>query len=314
MVWRTYKNVERLTKDNTLQTVDLGLIHSSAASSLTELILNRLISQDEITQAVGPSKLVKYWPPALKEWTTKAARDAFFSSPSLPRLLKPDAIKKTIADGINQKLIAYAGKTASGNYEPFLFEPSTGVDESDIEISDDFVLLRAKDATAHKEPRRLARIEISPRAPPPNQVIRSSSRPPATTSTETLSAALIVTWSSTGGTIDQDGRFSASELGSFRIEARSDSVMGTATISVQTAPPPPPPPPRKDSPGTGRFPPQKWMNFYTKVLSPLVSTTPGLKLQVNSRFPQVTRAIEAKVEAAKAALRDLGLPEDVQMR
>jgi hypothetical protein len=28
--------------------------------------------------------------------------------------LKPDAIKRTIADGINQKLIAYAGKTATG--------------------------------------------------------------------------------------------------------------------------------------------------------------------------------------------------------
>ena len=83
-----------------------------------------LRSEDEITQAVGPSKLIKYWPPALKEWTTKAARDAFFSSPALPRLLKPDAIKKTIADGVNQKLIAYAGKTASGQYEPFIFEPS----------------------------------------------------------------------------------------------------------------------------------------------------------------------------------------------
>ncbi|HZW32476.1 MAG TPA: DUF499 domain-containing protein, partial [Isosphaeraceae bacterium] len=75
-VWRTYKHVVRLVKDNTLQEIDLGLVHSSAAGSLTELILNRLRSQDEITESVGPNKLIKSWPPALKEWTTKAARDA----------------------------------------------------------------------------------------------------------------------------------------------------------------------------------------------------------------------------------------------
>ncbi len=98
--------------------IDLGLINSSAAGSLAELYVNRLIERDEITESVGPNKLIKAWPPANKEWTTKAARDAFFSSPTLPRLLKPDAIKRTIADGVNQKLIAYAGKTSSGPMIP----------------------------------------------------------------------------------------------------------------------------------------------------------------------------------------------------
>ena len=116
--------------------------------SLTELILNRLISQDEITQAVGPSKLIKYWPLRSRSGRPKPPATPSSRRPRLPRLLKPDAIKKTIADGVNQKLIAYAGKTASGSYEPFIFEPSSGVDESDIEISDEFVLLRARDATA----------------------------------------------------------------------------------------------------------------------------------------------------------------------
>ncbi len=132
--------------DNTLQEIDLGLVNSSAAGSLAELYVNRLRERDEITDSVGPNKLIKAWPPANKEWTTKAVRDAFFSSPTLPRLLKPDAIKRTIADGVNQKLIAYAGKTASGQYDPFIFEPDTGVDENDIEISDEMVILRAKDA------------------------------------------------------------------------------------------------------------------------------------------------------------------------
>ena len=88
-----------------------------------------------------------------------------------------------------------------------------------------------------------------------------------------------VTWSATGGTIDQAGRFSAEEIGDFRVDARSDSFVGTATISVQTAPPPPPPP-GKGCAWQGTVPPQKWMNFYTKVLSPLVSTTPGSDLLI----------------------------------
>ena len=115
-VWRTYKNIVRLAKDNTLQTLDLGLVHSSSAATLTELYLNRLQSQDEITENLGASKLMKAWPPALTEWTTKAARDAFFSSPSLPRLLKPEpAIRKAIANGVNQKLLAYATKAGAAS-------------------------------------------------------------------------------------------------------------------------------------------------------------------------------------------------------
>jgi hypothetical protein len=154
-VWRTYKHVLLLGRDNTLQEIDLGLVNSSAAGSLVELILNRLRERDEVTETVGASKLVKSWPPAIKEWTTKAVRDAFFASPTLPRLLKPDAIKRTIADGVNQKLLAYAGKSASGGYEPLIFEPDSGLIEADIEISEDFVLLKAEDARLLKECTRI---------------------------------------------------------------------------------------------------------------------------------------------------------------
>ncbi len=41
-VWRTYKNVFLLGDDNQLRRIDLGLVHSSAASSLVELILQPL--------------------------------------------------------------------------------------------------------------------------------------------------------------------------------------------------------------------------------------------------------------------------------
>ena len=52
------------------------------------------------------------------------------------------------------------------------------------------------------------------------------------------------------------------------------------------------------------------MNFYTKVLSSLVST-PGLKLQVRFEVPPGDTATDAKIEAARVALRDLGLSEDI---
>lgn len=44
-----------------------------------------------------PTRLAKYWPPALPEWSTKSVRDAFYASPKFPRLLKPEAVKETIS-------------------------------------------------------------------------------------------------------------------------------------------------------------------------------------------------------------------------
>jgi hypothetical protein len=52
------------------------------------------------------------------------------------------------------------------------------------------------------------------------------------------------------------------------------------------------------------------MNFYTKVLSSLVST-PGLKLRVQFEVPPGDAATGAKIEATKTALRELGLSEDL---
>ena len=51
--------------------IDLGQITSSMAGSLVELYVNELSRTDEITPGVGANKLLKYWPPALTEWSTK---------------------------------------------------------------------------------------------------------------------------------------------------------------------------------------------------------------------------------------------------
>ncbi len=309
-VWRAYKFLLLLGKDNTVQKIDLGLVNSSAAGSLAELYVNRLRERDEITDGVGANKLIKAWPPANKEWTTKAVRDAFFSSPSLPRLLKPDAIKRTIADGINQKLIAYAGNTASGQYAPFLFEPDSGVDENDIEISDEMVILRANDAILVREPPRLTRIEIRP---------SSSTVRPGESITLTSSCfdqhgrsvdCNAVHWSTSGGTIDEQGRFVAADAGDYRIHATCQSLTSTAEVRVNDGIIDPPPP--QGFGWKGSVHPQKWMNFYTKVLSRFAAS-PGLKLEVSFRVAPGEEVTEAKIEEAKAALRELGLSEDSRM-
>ena len=59
---------------------------------------------------------------------------------------------------------------------------------------------------------------------------------------------------------------------------------------------------------TGTIPPQKWMTFYTKVLSRFANTQ-GLKLRVDFQVPAPADEAQAKAlaEAAQAGLRDLGL-------
>ena len=61
---------------------------------------------------------------------------------------------------------------------------------------------------------------------------------------------------------------------------------------------------------SGEIPPQKWMNFYTRMLSRLVAT-PGLKLTVSFEHTPVAGVTSQAVEDTKAALRELGLKADL---
>jgi hypothetical protein len=73
-VWRCYNNVALLGKTNEVRFIDLGNMHSSAAASIVQFIINGLMHVDEIQTGIGP------------KWNTKAVRDAFFASPLFPRL------------------------------------------------------------------------------------------------------------------------------------------------------------------------------------------------------------------------------------
>ena len=70
-IFRAYRHVYLLGKDNKLRHVDLGQITSSSAASLVELILRELERNDEVTAGVSPGKLVKYWP---RRWSSGQRR------------------------------------------------------------------------------------------------------------------------------------------------------------------------------------------------------------------------------------------------
>ena len=142
-VWQAYKNVFLLEENNELRKIDLGKIHSSAATSIVELILSRLQQVDLLTNVVSVNTLVNNWPPALPEWTTKALRDAFYASPKFPRITSPDVVKATIAKGVTDKKLGYAGKKGA-EYDPIIYKKP--LNSGDVDFGDDFIVVRAEDA------------------------------------------------------------------------------------------------------------------------------------------------------------------------
>lgn len=160
-VWRTYKTIVLLDKDNSLRRIDLGLVHSSAADSMTAYILSRLTQDGDVASSINSSYLTRHWSPVYKEWSTKSIRDAFFASPQFPRLLSGDAIKETIASGVSSGHFAYVAKV-DGGYDPFIFNES--ITREQIEIAEDVFILKKEDAEIYKE---RGHVEPPPTPPEP---------------------------------------------------------------------------------------------------------------------------------------------------
>ncbi|MCD6223882.1 MAG: DUF499 domain-containing protein, partial [Deltaproteobacteria bacterium] len=266
-VWRTYKNVYLLDKNNQWKCNDLGLVHSSAADSLIGLILNRLRQDGDLEEeTISPNFLVRNWPPAFIEWSTKSVRDAFFASPQFPRLLNPETIKQTIADGVTRGLFGYAGlpvrertqtgKTTRGQYSPFYF--ATSMNAFDIEISEDVFLIPKEKA----------------------QAIQSGQ------------------WSVDSGQKDMGGEETSvvSEQSAEFIKLTTDHSSLITEISWE-----------------GEVPPQKWMNFYTKVLSKF-ATGEGLKINLKFEAKPEGGISSQKIEETKVHLRELGLQDKINVK
>jgi len=260
-VWRTYKNVMFLGKDNQVRTVDLGLVHSSAAESLVQFVVNHLRQADEIQSGISPNFLVRNWPPAFKEWSTKAVRDAFYASPLFPRLVNPDAIKQTVARGVQDGVLAYVSKTHDGRYQPFAFERS--IQPEDVELSDEVFIITRETALAFREQQLARTAQQTPATPYIDQTSTSRSAEPNEAGTPVTASLL---------------------------------PLSAAVVSSMT--------------WTGDVPAQKWMNFYTRVLSKFV-TGGGLRLTVKVEVAPEGGVANQKLEETRAALRELGLNDTV---
>ncbi len=267
-VWRTYKNVMLLGKDNKMRLVDLGLVHSSAAESMVALIMNRLRQDGDVESGVSPNFLVRNWPPAFKEWATKSVRDAFFASPQFPRLLNGEVVRDTIVKGVCEGILAYVGKTASGDYDPFVFRKSVTLD--DVELSEDVYIVTKDTAEAYLKSKAKPSVVVPGLETPIPPTKPGQTPTPVTPTGKTVP---------TGGT----GTISPPA-------APSDTVVKLTW--------------------TGAVPAQKWMNFYTKVLSKFASGK-GLTLTVTVEAAPEGGVSGQKVEETKVALRELGLEDNV---
>ena len=313
-IWRSYKNIYLLGKDNKLKRIDLGMINSSAGETIIKYIINRLRQDGEIEEGISPNFIIRNWPPAFKEWSTKSVRDAFFASPLFPRLLNPDSIKETIARGVSNSLLAYIGKTKSGTYNPFHFEESMSA--SDVEISDEMYIVTAEEANKHKEPPKLSTLSIHPTyiQIEPGKKVAFNFKGYDQHSREIK--VNHVSWSASGGKVDDRGVFTAnSSEGRFIITAESENVTTSGEIIISKTPsdiPPPKPDTSKSFTWSGEIAPQKWMNFYTKILSKY-ATGKGLKVNVSIDISPDGGLSKESIEELKAALKELGLDDRLML-
>jgi len=310
-IFRTYRHVYLLGKDNKLRQIDLGQITSSSAGSIVELILRELQRCEEITDGISPAKLIKYWPPALVEWSTKAVRDAFYSSPQLSRLLNPNSIKRTISDGVTQGLLACASKDASGRLKLEKYKES--LTEADVEISDDVYILKAEEAQNLLEPPRLTSMVVRPEQPNPirpgeqiafqisgiDQYGRPFSAGPFawTASSGSITDAGVYTAGTTGGlhsvrvTTGDREAIAEVRVRNYQPESDDDDVHDDDKPVVK--------PGKQVLRWCGMVPPQKWMNFYTKVLTRFASS-PDLKLEVSIEIPIDREQAQSKTDETRS--------------
>lgn len=316
-VWRTYKNVALLGRDNKVRVVDLGLVHSSQANSMIKLIVDRLRQDGDIETGISPNFLVRNWPPAFTEWSTKAVRDAFFASPQFPRLLDGDSVKDTIARGVSSGILAYVGKS-SGGYKPFVFGSSLTADE--VEVSEDMFVITADEAKKHVEPARLVSLGIQPERAQVKPGTHVAFQVKGLDQRERPMSVPQTAWNAKGGKIDSNGGFTAGmDEGEFLIDVRSGQLQAQATIVIakqEASVPLPPtlfPKPTviKGLRWSGEVPAQKWMNFYTKVLAKY-ATAGGLRIQVSFEVRPDGGLPPQRIDEAKATLREIGLDDAVE--
>jgi len=231
-------------------------------------------------------------------------------------LLNAAAIKDTIARGVAEGLLAYVGKASDGSYSIFLYKQPLG--EADVLISDDMFIIKAEEAEKHIQPPVLTRIIVTPSQVQLKPEIKQTFMAKGVDQHGRNIEMGSVQWTATGGGIGSDGVFTAGEYeGKFIITAKAGTVTGIATVNIMKQPEliplepiKPVGKPRKLA-WSGEVVPQKWMNLYTKVLTKFVQSG-NLKLRVTIEVTPPEGVTDQQIEETKAALKELGMNDDVQ--
>jgi hypothetical protein len=221
-------------------------------------------------------------------------------------------VKRAIADGVTQGIIGYAIKDSKGRLK--LEKLKESLFDADVEISDDVFILKADEAQKLQEPPRVAQVMVRPE----HVTVKIGERAAFTCSAlDQYGQSIILTsvrWSANGGTVDSNGLFTAGDHGgAFNIRAITDGMEAPAEIRIATKDEPvivpPPPPGATYIRWRGNVPSQKWMNFYTKVLSKY-ATSPDLKIEVSFEVKIDCEQTDSKTAETKSALRELGLNDN----
>ena len=192
-------------------------------------------------------------------------------------------------------------------------KPTETLFEADIEISDDVFILKEEDARKLREPPTLKELRLN------RTSVTLKIGDQATFKCEGFDQygqkidTGTITWTATGGMITADGLLTIGDnTGEFEVTAKVGEIETAAELRVQKDGPPPPPmlPGKKTIRWSA---PQKWVNFYTKVLSKLASN-PELKLRVSFEVPAEPDHLDSKADETRSGLLDLGLEGDVQVQ
>jgi hypothetical protein len=319
-VWRQYHSLVLLDSDNDLRVTSFPYLHSSAAENLVGLILTQLRQSDEIVEGISPNFLLRNWV-STPEWSTKAIRDAFFASPKFPRLVNAEAVKDTIARGVSSGLLAYVGKNGDHRYEPFIYNQAFSA--FDVEISDDVFVISRDTAEKYlsqvSEKQQLNRISLSPESSElaPGQRLKFDLK--AFDQRGQPVTPKYIVWAAEGANIDQQGNLTASnDEGNVVVKVIADHLSAEAVVSVKRGAKPIRSGPDSSMPQassklswSGLIPAQKWMNFYTKVLSRYAT---GFDLKLNIQFEVTGDISKQKADETRAALNDLGLDDKLETK
>ena len=167
-----YRFVLVPAKNKTLRTFDLGISGYSGKTTLSNLVAEKLITEQQILDKLDPAILIGdrfgLWPADQEVINVKLLADYFTQLTHLPRLNNADVLPDCLAKGVHRALFAYAlGDGEKKEFDTIYFNDKT-VGAADCEITETAWLVRpalAKKLIPEKEPEKVVTNDGSGKKP-----------------------------------------------------------------------------------------------------------------------------------------------------